>query len=125
MAQILQHVGGVVARQSIPPELAKLPPELQREYILASAAMRGAAIPKGADMTMTTDGPDQIWFLVVAITCIATSGLFLMVRIYTKLAVVRSFEPADCELLTLLLMCLISLLTLQRVPLPLVSPYRC
>jgi hypothetical protein len=48
-------------------------------------------------MTMTTDGPDQVWFLVVAITCIAVPALFLSLRVYTRLAIVRSFEMADCE----------------------------
>lgn len=44
---------------------------------------------------MTLDSPDQVWFLVIAITCIAIPGLFLIVRVYTKLAIVRMFEIAD------------------------------
>lgn len=63
--------------------------------MLASRALQP---PKGADTTMTLDSPDQVWFLVVAITCIAIPGLFLLVRVYTKLAVVRMFEIADCTL---------------------------
>jgi hypothetical protein len=46
---------------------------------------------------MTTDGPDQIWYLVVAIICIAIPGLFLILRVYTRLAIMRCLEPADCE----------------------------
>ncbi|KZM19257.1 hypothetical protein ST47_g9640 [Ascochyta rabiei] len=52
-------------------------------------------IPKGADTTMTINGPDQIWFLIVAIICIAIPGLFLVLRIYTKLAIMGCLEPAD------------------------------
>lgn len=54
-------------------------------------------IPAGADRTMTTIGPDQVWFLVVAITCIAVPALFLSLRVYTRLAIVGSFELADCK----------------------------
>ena len=65
------------------------------EYMLSQPAFPNP--PPGADMTQTLDGPDQIWFLVVAITCIAIPGLFLMVRIYTKFFVVRMLEVADCK----------------------------
>jgi hypothetical protein len=61
-------------------------------------AARALKPPPGADTTMTLDSPEQVWFLIVAITCIAIPGLFLIVRIYTKLAVVRRFEIADCML---------------------------
>ena len=64
-------------------------------HMLASRALPP---PKGADTTMTLDSSEQVWFLVVAITCIAIPGLFLLVRVYTKLAVVRMFEIADCTL---------------------------
>jgi hypothetical protein len=64
------------------------------EFMLRLPAL---AAPPGADTTMTMSGPDQIWFLVVAITCIAIPGIFLILRIYTKLSIVRSFEPADCK----------------------------
>ena len=46
---------------------------------------------------MTTDGPDQVWFLVVAILAIAIPGLCLILRVYTRLAIMRSLEPADCK----------------------------
>lgn len=66
-------------------------------YLLSMPALSADQIPPGADRTMTLDGPDQIWYLVVAITCIAIPGLFLLIRIYTKLSIVRSFEVADCK----------------------------
>ncbi|KAF2035618.1 hypothetical protein EK21DRAFT_41916, partial [Setomelanomma holmii] len=53
--------------------------------------------PPGADTTMTTHGPDQVWYVVVAVTCIAIPALFLTMRIYTRLAIVRSLEMADCN----------------------------
>lgn len=65
------------------------------EFLLDMPALQNP--PPGADLTMTTDGPDQVWYLVVAITCIAVPGLFLMIRMYTKLVIVRSLELADCK----------------------------
>lgn len=83
--------------QSVPPGV-QIPPGVdQRQFMLSLPALGPDQIPRGADTTMTLDGPDQVWFLVVAIICIAIPGLFLIVRIYTRLAVVRSLEPADCE----------------------------
>jgi hypothetical protein len=67
------------------------------DFYLRLPAMSPDRAPAGADMTMTTNGPDQVWFLVVAITCIAVPALFLSLRVYTRLAIVRSFEVADCE----------------------------
>lgn len=44
---------------------------------------------------MTVDSSDQNWFLIVAILCVTFAGIFLIVRVYTKLAIVRSLELAD------------------------------
>ncbi|KAF2709414.1 hypothetical protein K504DRAFT_502142 [Pleomassaria siparia CBS 279.74] len=52
-------------------------------------------VPKGESAEWTLDSPNQVWFLVIAICCIAIPGLFMMVRAYTKLAIVKSFEIAD------------------------------
>jgi hypothetical protein len=68
-----------------------------RPILLAMPGMTGDAVPPGADRTMTLDAPDQNWFLIVAILCVTFAGLFLIVRVYTKLAIVGSFELADCE----------------------------
>ena len=51
--------------------------------------------PPGADTTMTTSSPDQIWYLVVAVTCLVIPALFLGLRVYTKRAIVGMLEPAD------------------------------
>jgi hypothetical protein len=66
-------------------------------FYLQLPAMSPTRAPKEADITMTTTGPDQVWFLVVAITCIVVPALFLSLRVYTRLAIVGSFEMADCK----------------------------
>lgn len=87
----------LTARQAVPTNL-NIPPGIDPlAYLLSMPALSPDQIPPGADRTMTLDGPDQIWYLVVAITCIAIPGLFLLVRLYTKLAIVRSLEIADCK----------------------------
>jgi hypothetical protein len=80
----------------IPPGL-KVPPGMDpTEFYLQLPAMGPDQVPPGADTTMTTNGPDQVWFLVVAVTCTAIPALFLAMRLYTRLAIVRSLEMADC-----------------------------
>jgi hypothetical protein len=79
------------------PQGVQIPPGVDpRQFILSLPALSPDQIPKGADTTMTTDGPDQVWFLVVAILAIAIPGLCLILRVYTRLAIMRSLEPADC-----------------------------
>lgn len=83
---------------SLIPEGLVIPPGVDpRQFSLSLPAMGPDQIPKGADTKMTTDGPDQVWFLVVAIICIAVPGLFLILRVYTRMAIMRCLEPADCE----------------------------
>lgn len=80
------------------PSGVEIPPGVDaRQFLLSLPALSADQIPRGADSTMTTDGPDQVWFLVVAIICIAIPGLFLILRVYTRLAIMRCLEPADCE----------------------------
>jgi hypothetical protein len=67
------------------------------QYLLSLPALAPAQIPEGADTKMTTDSPDQMWFLVVAIVCAAVPTLFWLLRMYTRLIVVRCLEPADCK----------------------------
>ncbi|KAF2018084.1 hypothetical protein BU24DRAFT_408037 [Aaosphaeria arxii CBS 175.79] len=62
------------------------------EIMLNTPALRP---PEGIVVEMTLDGPDQVWFLVVAILCTAVPGIFLILRVYTKLAISRGFELAD------------------------------
>lgn len=86
----------------IPPGLVPPTGVDPMEFYLQLPAMNPKHAPKGADMTMTTDGPDQVWFLVVAVTCIAVPALFLSLRVYTRLAIFRSLEVADCKYVVLL-----------------------
>lgn len=81
----------------IPDDLLVPPGMDARQFILSLPALGADQIPRGADTTMTANGPDQIWFLAVAIACIAVPGLFLILRVYTRLAIMRCLEPADCE----------------------------
>jgi hypothetical protein len=84
--------------QFIPSGL-QIPPNVDaRSFILSLPALGPDQVPDGADTTMTTNGPDQVWFLVVAIICIAIPGIFMMLRLYTRLAIMRCLEPADCKL---------------------------
>jgi hypothetical protein len=76
----------------------QVPPDMDAmEFYLQLPAMSPLHAPKGADMTMTINGPDQVWFLVVAITCIVVPAFFLSLRVYTRLAIVGTFELADCK----------------------------
>ena len=80
------------------PEGLHIPPGVDaRQFLLSLPALGADQIPDGADIVMTTDGPDQVWFLVVAIICITVPGLFLILRVYTRLVIMRCLEPADCE----------------------------
>jgi hypothetical protein len=81
----------------IPPGL-QIPPGMSRiEFYLQLPAMASDKVPAGADRTMMTNAPEQVWFLVVAVTCTAIPALFLSLRVYTRLAIVGSFELADCK----------------------------
>jgi flagellar biosynthesis protein FliP len=67
------------------------------QYLLSLPALASSQIPEGADTNMTTNSPDQVWYLVVAIVCAAVPTLFWLLRMYTRLVIVRSLEPADCK----------------------------
>jgi hypothetical protein len=92
--------GLLATRQMVPDGIERLtiPPGVDREtYLLRMIAFTPGSIPPGANRNMTVDGPDQFWYLLVAIMCISIPGLFLLARIYTKAVVVRRLEVADCE----------------------------
>jgi flagellar biosynthesis protein FliP len=77
----------------------EVPPGMDpMQYLLSLPALASSQIPEGADTNMTTNSPDQVWYLVVAIVCAAVPTLFWLLRMYTRLIVVRSLEPADCKL---------------------------
>jgi hypothetical protein len=92
--------GLLATRQMVPDGIERLtiPPGMDREtYLLGFPAFMPDSIPPGATRNMTVDGPDQFWYLLVAIMCISIPGLFLLARIYTKAIVVRRLEMADCK----------------------------
>lgn len=79
--------------------IPEIPPEGFPPAILA-LLLRIVAFgepPPGADRTMTTRSPEQRWFTVMSVTTLVIPGLFLAARIYTKVVLVRSLEPADCK----------------------------
>lgn len=83
---------------SLIPAGVVVPPGMdQMQFFLSLPAMGPDRIPPGADTTMTTNGPDQVWFTVTAATCVTTTALFLILRLYTRLVIVRSLEVADCK----------------------------
>ncbi|KAF2185470.1 hypothetical protein K469DRAFT_631985, partial [Zopfia rhizophila CBS 207.26] len=64
--------------------------------LLASPALDA---PPGADTRMTAYSRDQVWFWLAFGLCIAIPGLFLLVRLYTKLVIVRKLDEADSFIL--------------------------
>ena len=66
---------------------------------------------ESSDFHLTLHSKDQDLFFAVAGLCIAIPAIFLLGRIYTKLAIVRGLEAADCKFLSSQLWC--SLLTLR------------
>jgi hypothetical protein len=50
----------------------------------------------GADTTLTTKGPAQAWSVVTAVLCTMLPTLFLVMRAYTRLRIVKSLELVDC-----------------------------
>jgi hypothetical protein len=80
------------------PDGIQVPPGVDpTSYYLQLPAMLPEHAPKGADMTMTTTGPDQMWFLVVAVICITIPTFFLSIRVYTRVTIMGGFELADCK----------------------------
>jgi hypothetical protein len=50
-----------------------------------------------ADTTMTTKSPEQAWFLVTAVLCTTLPTLFLAMRVYTRLRIIKGLELVDCK----------------------------
>jgi hypothetical protein len=107
----------------IPAGLQVLPGIDPMAFYLSLPAMSPTQAPKGMDMTMTTTGPDQVWFLVVAITCIVVPALFLSLRVYTRLAIVGSFEMADCEYKKVADYQYVIIIDMFRFPVPVIRTY--
>ncbi|CAO2658585.1 Nn.00g063080.m01.CDS01 [Neocucurbitaria sp. VM-36] len=79
----------------IPPGL-QVPPRMNPvDFYLQLPAMGPAQIPPGSDTRMTTSGPDQVWYQVVAVMCITIPAFFLMLRVYTRVVIFKSLELVD------------------------------
>lgn len=68
-----------------------MPPAVIQK-ILAMPAMEP---PPGADTQIQP--PDFKWYLLCVVLCMAISGIFIALRAYTKLVVVKQVDAADCK----------------------------
>lgn len=73
-------------RQDIPPAL--IPKLLEAPALLA---------PDNVIPNVTNRSDDQIWFYVCISLCAIFAGIFLLLRLYTKLRIVAKLDIADCE----------------------------
>lgn len=64
----------------------------------------GPALPatNGETGFLPNSSEEQIWFFVCVSFCTVISGTFLLLRIYTKLYVVRQADLTDCSSLLLI-----------------------
>ena len=46
----------------------------------------------------TTHSRVQVWYYVCAALCAVTTGTFLLLRLYTKVRIVRKVDVTDCLL---------------------------
>ena len=45
----------------------------------------------------TTASPDQFWLYVTAVLCSVIPGLLLILRLYTKMRIIRKTDMSDCS----------------------------
>lgn len=57
--------------------------------------------PHGGVPFLPNSSEEQVWFFVCVSFCTVISGTFLLLRLYTKLCVVRQADPTDCSFLSL------------------------
>jgi hypothetical protein len=58
--------------------------------------------PNGTEAVMSTTSPDQVWWFVSVPIMIIIPAIFVAIRFYAKLRIVRKFDPADCEHLSIM-----------------------
>jgi len=51
--------------------------------------------PPGVQRHMSTNSSEQKWFILGAVLCIVVPGFVLLLRIYTKIFIMRKSEIAD------------------------------
>jgi hypothetical protein len=52
--------------------------------------------PYGVQAHFTTTSPEQNWYYVCAVLCTTVSGIFVLLRLYTKVYVIRKIDLTDC-----------------------------
>lgn len=68
----------------------------QLEHILSEPALHH---PPGviSNLSWKEHAHEQKWFYIVVTLCHCIPGIFLLLRLYTKIVVVRKLEFVDCE----------------------------
>lgn len=54
--------------------------------------------PNGSEAVMSTTSPEQVWWFVSVPIMIIVPAIFVAIRFYAKLRIVRKFDLADCEI---------------------------
>lgn len=54
--------------------------------------------PKGVVPYVTNSSDEQFWYYVYASFCTTISGIFLPLRLYIKLRIIRKVELIDCAI---------------------------
>ncbi|KAF2269191.1 hypothetical protein CC78DRAFT_612648 [Lojkania enalia] len=67
---------------------------LSPEFIELLLTMPAASVPPGADSRLISH-PSRTWWQVTVILCSILSGIFVLLRAYTKLVVIKSVDAAD------------------------------
>ena len=53
--------------------------------------------PPGVKPHLTTTSPDQKWYFICVPLFSIIPGMFIILRLYTKLKIVKKLDCADCE----------------------------
>lgn len=62
------------------------------EVLLAQPALNP---PPGVERHMSTKSQEQQYFVLGAVFCIAIPGIVVVLRVYTKLTIIRKWDAAD------------------------------
>ena len=54
--------------------------------------------PPGVVPHLTNSSEDQKWYYVGVVTCLVIAGIFVVLRFYTKLRIIRRTDLSDCKL---------------------------
>lgn len=78
---------------SVPSGKIALPPSVI-EFLLDQPALK---TPPGAIQHLDNHADDAYWWYICVVLSMTVAGIFVLIRFYTKIFIVRKFEAADCE----------------------------